>query len=392
MKVLVVHNTYQQKGGEDTVFESEVELLRSNGILVDTLLYDNHEIKSPIDKIKTGIFAFYSPEGKQKITQKINEFQPDVIHVHNFFPLASPSIFFAANKLNIPIVMTLHNYRLICPSAYLFYNGKIYEENINKKFPISPVIKGVYRESVVQTASLVFMTGIHKVFNTWKNRVDRYITLTQFAKNKFIGSSLGASTSKFAVKPNFVSDIGIGKDLRSGFLFIGRLSEEKGIKTLIEAFSNTSAQIKILGDGPLKKLVEDAANKNSNIEYLGFKPRKEVVEMLKSVKALVFTSVWYEGMPMVILEALSVGTPVIASNMGGPAEMITHNENGLLFEPANTQALKETLETIENDSVLAKKLSNGARQSYLDKYTETANLKILLDIYKQVIEQKKATA
>jgi glycosyltransferase involved in cell wall biosynthesis len=390
MKVLVVHNTYQQKGGEDTVFESEVELLKSNSIDVETLLYDNQDIKSSIDKLTTGLFTFYSPSGKKKINRKIEQFQPDIIHVHNFFPLASPAIFFAANQKNIPIVMTLHNYRLICPSAYLFYDGEIYEDNIYKKFPLDPILKGVYRDSVVQTASLVLMTGIHKVFNTWKNRVDKYITLTQFAKEKFIGSSLGAKASQFVVKPNFVNDIGIGNETREGFLFIGRLSEEKGIETLLEAFKKSKASIKILGDGPLKELVLKADEQFKNIEYLGFKPRAEVVETLKSVKALVFTSVWYEGMPMVILEALSVGTPVIASDMGGPAEMIAHMKNGLLFEPGNADTLTKAIEKVESNPELLSSLSEGARDSYLNKYTAETNLKILLDIYQNTISQKKS--
>ena len=392
MRVLVVHNTYQQRGGEDTVFESEVELLRKNGVEVETLLYDNHEIKTAKDKLLTGLFAAYSPKGKKKLLKKIIEWEPDIIHVHNFFPLASPAIFYAANEMKVPIVMTLHNYRLICPSAYLYYHGRIYEDNIQKIFPIKPILQGVYRDSVIQTASLVLMTGINKLLNTWKNKVDRYITLTQFAKNKFIGTSLGANENQFVVKPNFVQDIGVGHDERKDFLFIGRLSEEKGISTMLKAFSQSNSTIKILGDGPLKQDVLKAAEENKNIDYLGFKPRNEVVETLKSVKALVFTSVWYEGMPMVILEALSVGTPVIASNLGGPAEMIEDNYNGLLFDAGNDIELTKAIDKVESDSSLLSNLSKQARLTYEAKYTAEINFTILYNIYQECIDQKKSLA
>ena len=389
MKVLVVHNTYQQRGGEDTVFESEVELLKKNNITVDTLLYDNHEIKTTKDKILTGLLAVYNPRGKKKLLEKIRAFKPDIIHIHNFFPLASPSIFYATQELRIPVVMTLHNYRLICPSAYLYFNGRIYEDNIYKRFPLKPILQGVYRESMVQTASLVFMTGVHKILKTWSKKIDRYITLTEFAKKKFIGTSLGASEQQFVVKPNFVPDIGVGKDKRKDFLFIGRLSEEKGIATMLNAFSESKSNIKILGDGPLKSMVETAANEHENIEYLGFRPRKEVVEILKSVKALIFTSVWYEGMPMVILEAFSVGTPIISSNIGGPAEMIQDNYNGLLFEPADSTELKNKISLLEEDNTLLGRLSNNARETYTQKFTSEVNIKLLLEIYQQTIKQKK---
>ena len=389
MKVLILHNTYQQRGGEDTVFESELELLKKNDVEVDTLLYDNHEIKSAKDKLLTGLFSFYNPKGKAKLLNKINQFQPDIIHVHNFFPLASPSIFYAAKECKVPIVMTLHNYRLICPSAYLYFDGRIYEDNIHKNFPIAPILKGVYRDSKIQTASLVLMTGIHKVLKTWGKHIDRYITLTNFAKNKFLDSSLGAKPNQFVVKPNFVPDIGIGQDERKDFLFIGRLSEEKGISTLLEAFSKTDSKLKILGDGPLKEEVLKAEKAHPNIEYIGFKPRTEVVEMLKSVKALVFSSVWYEGMPMVILEALSVGTPVIAPNLGGPAEMIEDKKNGLIYETGNAQLLSEKISILENDDNLRQSLSANARQNYEEKYTEDINFKILKGIYEDVIKDYK---
>ncbi|WP_020527929.1 glycosyltransferase family 4 protein [Flexithrix dorotheae] len=392
MRILLLHNTYQFKGGEDTVFEAEKELLLANGNEVSTLIFDNQSINadSAVSKLLTGLRALYNPKSAKIIKEKINSFQPDVIHIHNFFPIASPSVFYVAQQMNIPVVMTLHNYRLICPSAILYYDNEIYEKSIHKTFPIDAIMKGVYRDSKLQTATLVFMTGIHKILGTWNKKIDKYIALTNFAKAKFLDSSLNAGEGRFAVKPNFTGDLGLGPEEREDyFLFIGRLTEEKGIKVLMEAAKQGNFKVKILGDGPYKEEVVAESEKNENIVFMGFQGRETVINELKNCKALIFPSTWYEGMPMVILEAFSVGTPVIGSRLGGAQEVIEDQYNGLHFEPGNAGDLLAKIELLNESSETRAQLSKNARKSYEEKYTPAKNYEFLMDIYKDIIEKKQ---
>ncbi|MCB0840531.1 MAG: glycosyltransferase family 4 protein, partial [Bacteroidetes bacterium] len=283
MKVLLVHNEYLQRGGEDTVFGIEKDLLESHGNEVDTLTFNNADIASFWDKARFMFKSIYNSDAYKKMEAKIKAFQPDVIHVHNFFYVASPSIFYAAKHHNVPIVQTLHNYRLICPSAYLYHNGEIYEDNVNKVFPIGAIFKKVWNNSLLQTASIASITAFHKMRNTFRDKVDGFIVFTEFAKSIFVNSSLQVPENQFFIKPNFTDDFGYnGGERGDYYLFIGRLSEEKGIEVLLDACEHYDFKLKILGDGPLRGLVESRAATNSNIDYLGPKPKTEVIQYLKS--------------------------------------------------------------------------------------------------------------
>src|SRR6267154_2136215 len=209
MRILLIHNKYKQPGGENIVFESEGELLSSNGHLVEHLVFDNSTIQTFVDKFFSGLKVIYNPESARKLREKIEHFKPDIIHVHNFVPLVSPSIFSVAKKFNIPIILTLHNYRLICPSATLVHKGKIYERSVNSVFPIDAIIKGVYRNSKLQTAAVATMVAVHNQLGTWRNKVDFYIALSNFAKEKFKTSGLAIPEERLVVKPNFVQDFGV---------------------------------------------------------------------------------------------------------------------------------------------------------------------------------------
>ena len=388
MRILLVHNQYKQPGGEDAIFWAESELLVNNGHAVEHMLYYNTSIRSFFDKLISGIKAIYNPGSARALKAKIQSFSPDVIHVHNFLPLVSPSILFIAKKYNIPVVLTLHNYRLICPSAILFYNGNIYEKSIHSIFPMDAIWKGVYRNSTLQTAIVALMTAIHHVLGTWRNKVDCYITLTQFAREKFKNSALSISPKKLIIKPNFIKDCGKGESEREDFfLFIGRLTEEKGIRTLLKAASLYNFKFTIIGDGPLSQEVEDFSRHNPTLSYLGFQPKASVLSYLKKCKALIFPSIWYEGFPVTILEAFCTGTPVIASNMGGMKEIIQNRVNGLHFEPGNEKDLVSKILEIEEENNLAEDLSNNARSTYLNHYTPAKNYDQLVGVYDRVREQ-----
>lgn len=390
MKILLVHNKYRQNGGEDVAFWSESELLSNNGHEVEHLLYDNTSIKTFFDKFMSGVWAIYNPASAQALKIKIKAFSPDVIHVHNFLPLVSPSVLFIAKKYKIPVVLTLHNYRLICPSAILFYNGQVYEKSIHSVFPLDAIWKGVYRHSTLQTATVALMTAIHNMLGTWKNKVDCYITLTRFACAKFESSALSISPKKLVIKPNFIKDCGNGEtDREDFFLFIGRLTEEKGIRTLLRAASLYNFKFTIIGEGPLGKEVENFARQNPTMTYLGFQSKSIVISYLKKCKALIFPSIWYEGFPLTIIEAFCTGTPVIASDMGGMTEIIQNRVNGLHFEPGNEKDLVSKILEIEDENDLAKKLSNNARSTYLNHYTPAKNYDQLVGVYDRVREQRE---
>jgi glycosyltransferase involved in cell wall biosynthesis len=381
MRILLVHNKYQQAGGEDLVFETEGELLVHYNHLVERLIFDNKEIRTLLDKFLIGLKGLYNPDSSRKLEDRIKRFKPDIIHVHNFVPLASPSIFYAAKRNKIPVVVTLHNYRMICPSATLFYDHQIYEKSVHSVFPLNAIYKGVYRNSRIQTAGMVLAMSIHNLIGTWRNKVNKFIVLTEFARNKFTHSALRVSADQFLLKPNFIKDPGNGEANRDNFfLFIGRLSEEKGIDTLLNAAKLHNFKLVIIGDGPLRKKVEEFSAATSNIDYRGFQQKPVILDVLKKCKALLFPSVWYEGFPLTILEAFATGTPVIGSRIGGVAEIVTDNFNGLHFEAGNENDMIRKITQMEQIG-LAKKLSENARNTYLERYTPERNYKTLMEIY-----------
>jgi glycosyltransferase involved in cell wall biosynthesis len=386
MRILLLHNKYQYAGGEDKVFEAEAELLAGYHHQVERLVFDNKEISTTYDKLMSGVMSLYNFRSAKILDRKIKAFKPDILHVHNFVPLASPAVFFVAKRNKIPVVLTLHNYRLICPSATLFYKGKIYERSLRRIFPIDAILKGVYRNSIVQTAALALTTSIHNILGTWRNKVGRFIVLTEFAKVKFLESRLNVSPQQFMLKPNFITDPGNGNEAREDFfLFVGRLSEEKGIRVLLNAFKRSDLKLVIIGDGPMQAEVESVVKERSNIQHLGFQPKAVIMDNLKRAKSLIVPSTWYEGFPITILEALATGTPVIGSRLGGIAEIVKDKFNGLLFEPGDEDSLIRSLDDLKNYDLKA--LSANARKCYLECYTPELNYKILMDIYDEAMNR-----
>lgn len=385
MRVLLIHNKYQQRGGEDAVFENETELLRQHGNEVETLIFNNNDINQ-LSKVELAVKLFYNKDSYNKLNAIIEKFNPEIIHVHNFFPLASPSIFFASKKKKIPLVITLHNYRLICSNGILFRENKICEKCVNSAFPISGIIHKCYRNSRLQTAFLTTMTALHKLIKTWNNKIDGYICLTEFSKNKLVNSSLKLDESKIYIKPNFsFQKKNEAKKRENFYLFVGRLSEEKGIKTLLELAKKSEIKLKIAGTGEMQEEVLAASKQVPNIEFLGQKNKEELKELYSKCKALIFPSTWYEGFPMTIVEALSNGTPVICSKIGGLPEIINHNYNGLLFEANNTDSLVSSIFDFEENKV---NFYENAKKSYDDKYSSERNYKMLMSIYLNVISKK----
>lgn len=382
MRILIIHNKYKIQGGEDSVVLNEQYLLQNFGQEVRVVYFDNVDISSIFQKITVAAGVLYNNSSKKILKTEIEDFCPDIIHVHNIFPKISPSIFFLANKLNIPIVQTIHNYRMICPSATLLFNSKVFEKSLEQSFAWSAIKHKVYRSSYLQTFILAFHNFFHNIIGTWKNKVDGFIFLTVFAKRKFIDSKLLLDEKKIFIKPNFVEDKGFNYDREKHFLFVGRLSEEKGIDVLLKVFSKTKHVIRIIGTGPLESHVVKTALVNPNIRYLGKQSSKRVIEEMKACRALIFPSIWYEGMPMTILEAYSTGCPVISSNIGAMKNLINHKYNGLHFEPGKSGDLLSKLDHVTDE------MPWNARKSYLEQFTPEQNYKLLMNIYKKVVDEK----
>lgn len=385
MKILLLHSKYKFQGGEDAVVIQELELLRKYHE-VDILYFQNHGSWKGALQFLGSIWNIFST---RKLKQKIEEFKPDVVHVHNWHFGAGPLVFRIIYDLKIPIVHTIHNYRLLCLSAILLHRGKLFNDSLYSSFPWKAVKNKVYRSSFIQTFWLAFIVWFHKKIGTWK-KVDTYICLTSFAVDLFQQSNFGISKNKFTIKPNFLSNHSeLGVDLRGDhFLFIGRLSEEKGVAILLEAFKELPYKLKIAGEGPFKDVVIKTSQKCSNIIYLGNLSNTSVINELKKTQALIFPSIWFEGMPMTILEAFSVSTPVIASNLGAMTSLISNNSDGLLFEPANVNDLKKCIVKFERlSSDRKRKLRENAFNTYRTMYSSQLQKKYFDDIYQKAVKK-----
>ena len=388
MKVGILHNAYLQRGGEDVVVEQEYELLRSHNIPVCILYFKN--ASGRVAQLKNYLSSFYNMGSYRLVSKWISSEKPDIIHVHNWHYQASPSIFRAARNKGVPVVHTLHNFRLLCPSATLLHDNKLFLTSLHSSFPWAAVVNRVYRDSYFLTFLLAFTIWLHRISGTWSH-INKFIVLTENAKQVFKSSNFGFTDKQIAVKPNFIPylPVDVQKEPRGNhFLFVGRLSEEKGVDILLEAFAQSKHRLAIIGTGPLLKVVKRYAKQHSNITYLGFQNKAFIINELKKCTASIFPSVWYEGSPLTIIESLACGTPVIASALGAMESMITHQYNGLHIQAGDVSDLKCKLDAWQNMPAEQQQcIRQNARTSYETKYTPEKNFEQLLSIYKSMKDE-----
>jgi glycosyltransferase involved in cell wall biosynthesis len=384
VKILLVHNFYQQAGGEDQVFADEGALLESHGHTVERYTVHNSAVDS-MGKLELARRTVWNSRSAAAITDAVKQSGASVVHFHNTFPLISPAAYQAAHRAGAAVVQTLHNYRLMCPAATLFREGRVCEDCIGRTIPWPGVSHKCYRNNRAASAAIAVMLTVNRARGTYRDDVDAYIALTQFSRSKFLQA--GFPADRIVVKPNFVApDPGIGQPNGEFAVFVGRLTEEKGIRFLLYAWRVLGKRLplKILGDGPLRGEVEAAAAAGPGIQYLGRKPLADIYDILGGAQALVFPSLWYEGLPRTIIESFAKGTPVLASRLGSMAELVDHGVNGLLFEPANEADLAAQVATLVADPF---KMRSGARQTFESRYTAEQNYPALMAIYQAAADR-----
>jgi glycosyltransferase involved in cell wall biosynthesis len=382
-RILVVHNAYQHRGGEDMVVEAEVALLRSKGHAVELYSRHNDEIAA-IPRLALARQTLWSNRTVKDAGRVISAFGPDIVHVHNTFPLISPSLYWVAERVGVPVVQTLHNFRLLCPQAMFLRDGQVCEDCLGR-IPWRGMTHRCYRGSVAQSGLLAGMLTLHRALGTYPYKVTRFIALNEFSRNKFIEGGLPAD--RIAVKPNFVDMPPPPEGVRrSGALFVGRLSPEKGIKTLVGAANRVpQVSIKVIGTGPDEALLQGLGN----VHALGFRDAETVRAAMNQAACLVIPSICYENFPRTLVEAFACGLPAVASRLGAMASLIREGETGLLFEPGSSAALAEKLAWAEAHPDEIIRMGKAARLEYETKYTPEINYRQLMAIYDEALKAIK---
>lgn len=391
MKILLVHNKYQQPGGEDVVFEQERKLLESAGHKVAVYCRTNDEINqySGLQRLTLIKNTISSDDSRRQVFEVLQREEPEVVHIHNTFMMISPSIYSACREAGVPVVQTLHNYRLLCPAANFFRDGHVCEE-CEEHGVWRGVRYGCYRGSRVATATVAAMLTVHRTQRTYSKGIDRFIALSNFARGKFIAG--GLPSDRIEVKPNFVEPDPGERTQGGGYaVFVGRLSEEKGLETLVAAWAQLGNRIPLVmvGDGPvgptLKKLAQEKGI--TSIDFRGRLPRSEAQEVVKGSSFMVLPSECYENFPMGMVEAFACGVPVIASRLGALEELIDNGRTGLHFSPGSPQELAEKVEWAWSHPERLREMGKEARREFESRYTAAKNYSMLMNIYKSVMAQ-----
>ena len=384
-KILQVHNHYREGGGEDTVVAKEAAVLRSAG---NTVL--EYRVTNPSQPFRAGaslLVAPWNPASASRIGTSIAADRPDVAHIHNTWWALTPSIVSALDHQNVPIVMTLHNYRLLCVNAQLFRDGRPCEDCVGAS-PLSGVRHRCYRNSYLASAISALAIQSNRWVRTW-DKVDRLLVLTDFARSLFARADL--RPDRVAVKSNFVDDPGTRHARASSsrtVLFVGRLSPEKGVAHLLDAWNEAKVgdlTLVVVGDGPLRSALE--ARAPSTVRFVGRLAGREVTELMLSSRALAFPSIWYEGQPMVLLEALAAGLPVVASDIGGAPETIGDPNAAILAAPGDRTSWASALERLLEQAWIDD-ASSAARAVFENRYTSTIGLRSLIAEYNRAIESR----
>jgi glycosyltransferase involved in cell wall biosynthesis len=385
MHVLVGHNFYRQPGGEDAVYEASASLLEASGHRVTRFTVHNDATAS-MSHPALARAALWNSDVGRRLRATMRAGRPNVAHFMNTFPLISPAAYYAARDEGIPVVQTLHNYRLFCVNGLFFRGGRVCEDCAGKAVPWPGAMRGCYRNSRAASAITAAMTGFHRLIGTWTGAVDIYLALTEFARQKFVDCGLPAS--KIVVHPNFLHpDPGSGTGAGGYALFAGRLSAEKGLSALLDAWQKLGdkATLKIAGNGPLAAQAKEAARKHRGIEFLGRRSSSEVLALMRNAAFLVFPSECYEGLPMTIVEAFASGLPVIAAGHGGMSTLIDRGRTGLHFRPGDAGDLAANVDWAFSHPAAMARMRSEARAEFEALYTAEKHYRNLLEIYERAM-------
>jgi glycosyltransferase involved in cell wall biosynthesis len=390
-RVLQLHTRYRQAGGEDEVVEAERRLLEAAGVQVSQVIFENadlRESRSWAGDLRLAASAIWSRAAEARVKAAIVANRPQVMHVHNTFPAASPSVYAAAAAYGVPVIQTLHNYRFVCPAATAFRDGHACTDCVGRVVPWPAVIHACVRHSRPQSAVAAATLTVHRAGGTFSRGISGYVSLTSFQRDLMIRGGLPAD--RIRVIPNFLEpDPGMGSDLRAGVLFVGRLAPEKGVSALLEASKVAPGVVRVVGGGPLAPLVEQA-DAEGHVVYLGRRTRASVVDELRGSIALVLPSVWFEGFPIVLLEAFATGTPVIASRIGSLAELIEDKVTGLLAEPNDADDLAGRIRWATSHPDEMRRMGLNARQRYEGRFRGQMHLAALFEAYALVAAEGRS--
>jgi len=388
MRILVAHNRYVQRGGEDAAFEQEAALLEAKGHDVRRWERSNADLET-VGRLALARTCIWSRAEAAAMASVVRTWRPDIVHIHNFVARLSPAIHRAAVREGAAVVQTLHNFRLLCPNGLLFRDGCPCTlcQRLCVKWPA--VRYGCYREARSASLALACMLAIHRAMRTW-SRVHAFVALTDAARKEFIRG--GLPERRLHVKPNFAPDPGMGTGgaARGGLVYAGRLSEEKGIAALLDAWSRvrTDERLTVIGDGPLLCQVRERAMSDTRITVTGWVERSEVSKRLAGCRAVVIPSLCREMFPMAVLEAFASGTPVIASRTPTLGELVVEGETGFLADPGDADAFAAAMARMLADPGQTSRMGSAARATYETRYTPDSNYRQLIGIYEAAVAER----
>jgi glycosyltransferase involved in cell wall biosynthesis len=389
MRVLLMHNHHASLGGAMEVLEDEANLLSADGHEVrQYALPAAHELG--LSGLRAGAKAVWNREAGRDIASIIAEFQPDVAHVHTPFPLLSPAVFRTAAARGVPSVTTVHSYRYSCIAGTCHRDGSVCEDCVGTKLKLPGLRHRCYHDSLGASGALTASLVLHRGLGTFAKSINRFITLTPFSKRLLIRD--GVPASHITVKANSTPDPGTAFSPRQAspyVAFAGRLMDIKGVPTLLDAWRRMppGLTLRIAGDGPLRGLVEERCAEDPSIEYVGWISQEEVTRFLGEATCALVPSEWYEGQPLVTIRSLSVGTPVIVSDLENLSEDILEDGAGLAFATGDPGALASVLATVLSEPEKWAERAEAARASYVARHTPTATVAALNRIYSEVVAE-----
>lgn len=387
MRILIGHNEYQNFGGEDAVALAELKLLTDHGHTLHLYTRSNAELKkfSFKDKSRFMWYLAWSDQSYRELRRIIRDFKPDVAHFHNIYFMMSPAVYYACKDERVPVVQSLHNFRPLCANGLFFRNNRVCEDCLNGSL-FNGIRHRCYQKSWIISALVVRMLAAHRKMNTWKDKVDAYITATEFTKQKYVQA--GIAPDKIFIKPNFIYPSPRETAVDQGYaLYVGRLSEEKGVEVLIKAWKEIKdCPLKIAGDGPLKPYLSGFIHNNqiANVELLGHVDQGRYEQLMQGAKFIVVPSICYENFPRIVAEAMAYGVPVIASRLGSLQEIIEDKKDGMLFETGNSQDLADKVRQCLGSADYYQ-MKAQAFLKYEQKFSDQVNYEIMMNIYNKVL-------